>query len=96
MDWSRLRKELFLRQDGECIYCDKPMRKVDDRTIDHIVPGFSGENNYTLACGECNSFKSGFFSVQVLVRKLLLSYYIELYYYNYKSFVYTLNLGWKY
>lgn len=54
---KELRKEVYVRDNYECVYCGSP----DDLTIDHKVPEFRGGShdvtNLQTACRSCNASK---------------------------------------
>lgn len=59
--YARHRKEKTLKQNNLCFYCKEPFTSERRPTIDHIVPRASGglnhEDNYVVACYECNQKK---------------------------------------
>lgn len=52
--------EIHAKTEGKCFYCGQVGRMM---TIDHFIPtargGSEDVNNLVLACGSCNSAKSG-------------------------------------
>lgn len=54
------REGLFLRDDGECQYCQKPLSRLDC-TVDHVVPrsrgGLTDWENCVICCAKCNGLK---------------------------------------
>ena len=59
--WLRFnKKNLYLRDNGKCQYCDKKIT-FNESTMDHIVPksqgGMSGWRNIVLSCNSCNQKK---------------------------------------
>lgn len=55
------RKNIFLRDNGRCQYCDKKLT-YESSTLDHVVPrSMGGKNtweNLVLCCSHCNTLKS--------------------------------------
>lgn len=61
-DSKTIRKSsLFIQQGGTCIYCDKRFYKLDELTLEHIVPGFNHPMNYSLSCVVCNQLKTNMY-----------------------------------
>lgn len=62
-----LRRRLYEAQGGLCAYCDLPF-PITAMTKDHIVPKIKGgtddPQNIALACQGCNTFKSGWESLE--------------------------------
>jgi 5-methylcytosine-specific restriction endonuclease McrA len=54
------RRNLFLRDDGQCQYCGVRL-KTDEYSLDHVIPrskgGQSTWENLVVACLPCNKFK---------------------------------------
>ena len=54
------KKNVWLRDDGACQYCEKSV-KLSDATVDHVIPkSRGGQNvweNIVLACAKCNQKK---------------------------------------
>jgi 5-methylcytosine-specific restriction endonuclease McrA len=56
------RKNIWLRDEGQCQYCNKNV-KVNDFTIDHVFPktagGTTNWDNVVVSCYVCNQRKGG-------------------------------------
>lgn len=66
---TKIMDDLFIQQNGCCIYCDKKIPR-NKCTLEHIVPGFNHISNYRLSCQPCNSTKSGFFLFYTIPKKI--------------------------
>jgi len=69
------RKNVFLRDNGKCLYCGKQVT-LSTFTFDHVIPrklgGKSGWLNVVVSCERCNNRKGGKTAEQagmVLIRK---------------------------
>ena len=57
----RFRQRIFFRDNGHCVYCDKPVKFLE-ATMDHVTPlthrGKSRDKtNIVLSCKLCNTLK---------------------------------------
>lgn len=60
----RIRKLLWINQDGRCAYCDRFIPSASMGTVDHYIPlcrdGGRATGNLRFACVECNNAKGDF------------------------------------
>ncbi len=57
--WLRRRKaNIFARDGGRCVWCDRPVTPGVDASLDHVTPRSKGgdntQQNLVLACVPCN------------------------------------------
>lgn len=57
-----IKKQLINKQGAYCALCGKPLTRMEDITLDHIIPLSKGGttiiDNCQLACLECNQKKA--------------------------------------
>ncbi len=60
----------LLRDGKECAYCNISFKKLEDITLDHVVPrsqgGTNANNNLVLSCGKCNRKKNNMLLTQFM------------------------------
>lgn len=57
--WTRrIRANIFARDGGRCVWCDRPVEAGRTASLDHVVPRSRGggmtQQNLVLACVPCN------------------------------------------
>jgi hypothetical protein len=78
------RKNIFLRDNGRCQYCEKKL-SYDVSTVDHVIPKSKGGKdtweNKVLCCSPCNSKKADRFLHEVgmylKTKPVLPSYFLD-------------------